>query len=790
MPISGSRTKRALLIGIDKYPKLTQLEGCVNDVQLMRSVLQETFGFLPENITLLADDQAPRDAILAALDKLVDDTGPGDIVVVHYAGHGSQMTDREGDEPDGLDETIMSFDSEGRWGVNRDITDDEIHLRLAKLGAKTSYITLIFDSCHSGTITRDAFGVRSRSIEPDTRPVSELPPSPLSTADRELLSARESGPSGWMPLAEQYVLLAGCRDEETSYEYRPPEGKGEIVHGALTYFLSEELRRATAGMSYRDLFERAAAKVNAANNSQHPQMEGRADREIFGITDLEPMPFVRVTVRDGAAVTLGRGAAQGMTVGSTWTVYPQGTKTTEGATPLGRVEITSVRAVASDAKVLEEASPGAIVAEARATETVHAYGDLRLKVQVVGPAAFEASLAAFRKELEGSPLLQVVEPEAPASARVYIVPPRAKAADTDDVPQLGAVTTPVWAAVTENGQLMMPPKPLEAVSDVKTNLEKLARYRQALSLENPDPSSALRDGFTLDLLRQGPDKRWIVAAPESAGGQIVFEEGETIAFRITSHYGDPVYVNLLDFGLSGSVSVVYPARGAKEKLTPRMNFEIGTRPGERGFTLKMPKEFPYTADASGGPIQGTETLKLFVTMGEADFSFLSQQGVRSVGGPPSPLMTLWQTASGGATMRDVEVSLPVGGEDWTTVVKSFVLRRRSAAALSPDGQPVQVGEATIRTPGLVGQATAHPWRSPRADAAALTTDDLARTLEAAGVEVRQTVEIGGAEPSGGPTRGGNGGPPEIELQVRDPGPAFGQMVMTTDEQGTLSWHFA
>src|SRR5262249_29143804 len=144
----------------------------------------------------------------------------------------------------------------------------------------------IFDACHSGTISRDAFGVRGRSVPADTRPVSELPPSPISPGDQAMLLAGESGPSGWMPLADQYVLIAGCRDEEISYEYRPAEGDGKIVHGALTSFLSEEMRRATAGTSYRDLFERAAAKVNAANSAQHPQMEGRADRELFGIADL------------------------------------------------------------------------------------------------------------------------------------------------------------------------------------------------------------------------------------------------------------------------------------------------------------------------------------------------------------------------------------------------------------------------------------------------------------------------------------------------------------------------
>lgn len=45
--VPDPRARRALLIGIDKYPRLTQLDGCVNDVHLMRSVLQENFGFPP-----------------------------------------------------------------------------------------------------------------------------------------------------------------------------------------------------------------------------------------------------------------------------------------------------------------------------------------------------------------------------------------------------------------------------------------------------------------------------------------------------------------------------------------------------------------------------------------------------------------------------------------------------------------------------------------------------------------------------------------------------------------------
>lgn len=664
--------KRALLIGIDKYPRLNQLTGCVNDVQLMRSILQESFGFLPEHVTLLTDAQATRDGILAALDALVDGAGQGDIVVVHYAGHGSQMTDREGNEPDGMDETIMPFDSEGRWGVNRDITDDEIHLRLLELGRKTPHITLIFDSCHSGTITRDAFGEKSRSMEPDTRPVSELPPSPIPSGRRS--PVHERGPSGWLPLAEQYVLLAGCRDEETSFEYRPPEGGGTVVHGALTYFLGEQLRSAIPGTSYRDVFERAAAQVNAVHGNQHPQMEGRGDRELFGVTDLEPMQFVRVAVRSGDTVTMAAGAAHGMTVGSAWSVYAQGTKRTDGVKPLGQVEIAAVHATTSDARVVEESTAGVVAKGTRAVEAVHRYGDLRLRVELVGAAGFEASLTALQRELQESRLLTVVGEGEPAAARVYLLAARQEAAATAPVPQLGALRAPTWAVVTENGQLMMPPKGVDAYADVKETLERRARYRQALALDNPDTASALRGKCSLELLRRANDGKWIVAEAEAAGGQVVFEEGEVIAFRITSRHDAPVFVNLLDFGLTGAVSLVYPAKGAKEKLVPGATFEIGTQPGGPTFTLRIPQAFPFAdGPARRAAVAAIETLKLFVTTGEAEFDFLTQQGVRSAGS--SPLRLLWDTAVGQAAVRDVDASMPLGEEDWTTVVRPFVLRR-------------------------------------------------------------------------------------------------------------------
>jgi hypothetical protein len=642
--------KRALLIGIDAYPHVLPLNGCVNDVQLMRSVLVDTFGFPADQVSLLVNDQATRAGILSAFDALVSATGPDDIVVFHFSGHGSQIADREGDEPSGFDSTIVPFDATRPVGDAPDITDDEIHLRIEALAQKTGFITLIFDACHSGTITRDDFGERARSIAADTRPASELPPSPIP-ADRQQ-RLRTAGASGWMPLADQYVLIAGCRDEERSYEYRPPEGGGTVVHGALTYFLSQQLRRASATSSYRDVFERAAALVNAVNNPQHPQMEGRIDRAVFGVTDFEPATFVRILERDGDAVLLAAGAAHGMTVGSTYNVFPQGTKDPNDGASIGEVEITGVQSVTALARIRREAPAGAMVPDARAFEQTHAFRDPRLTVTFAPADDVDGQIAALRTRLEGSRLVMIAAAETPASVCIYR---RAEAR---------------WAVVGATGDLLMPLEALDAVQAVVQNLERIAKYRQALAIENPDPLSRLRGHFTVSLQRFGEDtKSWSEASPAAGsgtadGGLVTFDEGDIVRVVVRSSHDAPVYVSLYDFGLSASIGQIYPARGAQEIL--RARGELACQAQRLGL--------PAVA-----PLAGLETVKLFVTEQPTDFSAFAQEGVRGdtapASGPASPLAALLSSAFTGRTTRDME-PVAVGDEDWTTASISFVLRRR------------------------------------------------------------------------------------------------------------------
>ena len=473
-----------------------------------------------------------------------------------------------------------------------------------------------------------------------------------------------------MPLTDRYVLIAGCRDEERSYEYRPPEGRGKVVHGALTYFLCQQLRRLSGSTSYRDVFERTAALVNALNGAQHPQMEGRTDREVFGVADVAPAIFVRILEREDQAVLLAAGAAHGMTVGSTYRVFPQGARDPKAGGSIGEVEVTEVQSVTAVARISREEPPGGIGPDARAFEQAHAFGDHRLSVVFAQGDDVDGRTQALRRRLDDSRLVTMVAAGTQASACIYRLSARDALSPCSPVPQVGPLAEPRWAVVGTTGDLLMPLKALDEVDGLVDNLELIAKYRQALAIENPDALSRLRGQFTVELQTLGSDRKtWSVATPAPERGQIVFDEGDIIRVVIRSRHDAPVFVSLYDFGLSGAIGQIYPARGAQEML--RAQGELASRAQRLGF--------PST-DSAVGPsdrarsLEGVETVKLFVTEQATDFSGFEQDGLRT-DAASSPLSALLASVFHGRPMRDM-APVSLGDEDWTTVAVPFVLRRR------------------------------------------------------------------------------------------------------------------
>jgi uncharacterized caspase-like protein len=143
---------KALLLGINSYKKVNSLRGCINDVDNMRKLLTEVFGFNPSNVKVLLNDKVVKKDVKAHLAWLFNDAKPNDRIVFHFSGHGSQTVDRDGDESEAVDELLCLYDMDFR-DPETYLLDDELRDWAKKLPTGVQ-LTFVLDSCHSGTGTR------------------------------------------------------------------------------------------------------------------------------------------------------------------------------------------------------------------------------------------------------------------------------------------------------------------------------------------------------------------------------------------------------------------------------------------------------------------------------------------------------------------------------------------------------------------------------------------------------------------------------------------------------------
>ncbi|MGH2566511.1 MAG: caspase family protein, partial [Ginsengibacter sp.] len=164
-----SQSKHALIFAIGNYP---QVDGGWPTISSLRDV-----GFIEtalkkqdfRDIKIVSDAQATVKGISNALDDLIERVKPGDVVVIHFSSHGEQIEDDNGDETDGLDECIVTYNARLPRGVESlskeeydklqanyyrdDLFGSYIDKLRARLG-KDGDVVVFMDLCHSGTGTR------------------------------------------------------------------------------------------------------------------------------------------------------------------------------------------------------------------------------------------------------------------------------------------------------------------------------------------------------------------------------------------------------------------------------------------------------------------------------------------------------------------------------------------------------------------------------------------------------------------------------------------------------------
>lgn len=235
--------KLALLVGINAYSNgINPLNGCVNDVLLQKHLLIHRFGFNPKDIKILTDEQATRQNILTTFEEhLINQAKPGDAVVFHFSGHGSQVIDPDKDTPDGLNSTIVPVDSRynAPGGVVPDIMGHTLFLLMYAL--KTDNVTVVLDSCHSGGAKRGNFVVRSRDggkkfqALPQELAYQKQWLKRLNLSEQEFVRLRRLG------IAKGVVIAAAKRDQ-----YAVDVPFNDFHAGAFTYLLTQYLWQQTA----------------------------------------------------------------------------------------------------------------------------------------------------------------------------------------------------------------------------------------------------------------------------------------------------------------------------------------------------------------------------------------------------------------------------------------------------------------------------------------------------------------------------------------------------------------
>ena len=155
----SAQTRRALVIGLgEQQDKSWAKINGDKDVPYVKEMLTLS-GY--KDISTLINNQATKSGIVSAIKKLTQRCQIGDVVYVHFSGHGQLVTDVNGDEEDKWDESWIPYDAYLRYGANdrgeKHLIDDEINVLLTGIRKKigtNGKLLLVVDACHSGDSSR------------------------------------------------------------------------------------------------------------------------------------------------------------------------------------------------------------------------------------------------------------------------------------------------------------------------------------------------------------------------------------------------------------------------------------------------------------------------------------------------------------------------------------------------------------------------------------------------------------------------------------------------------------
>jgi len=254
--IDERNVKKALCIGINYVGSGEDmaLRGCQTDALRMVGILEKDFHYERTMLLLDQTDGIPtgqkrklfrptRHNILKGLHWLRNRAKPGDLLFMHYSGHGTQVPDEDGDEQDQKDECLVPCD----FRSGGYITDDMLVTHYLKHLPKGVICSFIFDCCHSGSIL-------------------DLPHEYRYSTSLGTIQTRSDPTMGRVTEA-MIICLSACDDDQLAEERETPTGR---FRGLMTTCVEQAIRKFNNRISLRELLVYVSNEMHHRGANQRP----------------------------------------------------------------------------------------------------------------------------------------------------------------------------------------------------------------------------------------------------------------------------------------------------------------------------------------------------------------------------------------------------------------------------------------------------------------------------------------------------------------------------------------
>lgn len=199
----------------------------------------------------LLTKEATRANVTEQILKAAKDLKTGDIFMLSYSGHGGQLPDLNQDETDAADETWCLYDGQ--------LVDDELNSMFAEFSVGVR-ILVFSDSCHSGTVTKDAFYYNKpapKDVSGEQIRYRNMPRDyiiPVYRQNKEFYDKILRQPAvKEEDIKASAILISGCQDNQLSLD--------GLVNGLFTSNLLAVWKDGTFVGSYSELWKNICSRM-------------------------------------------------------------------------------------------------------------------------------------------------------------------------------------------------------------------------------------------------------------------------------------------------------------------------------------------------------------------------------------------------------------------------------------------------------------------------------------------------------------------------------------------------